>query len=234
MSTVCIVIGILFFICVLTGWIQGLFKVVISVAGLIASIFIAAYVAPHVSGYLEEHTKVDDKLAAHIAEELQFSDSDEENSRGVQVAVINALPLPEDMKANILDNNNSEMYEALDVIGVYDYIAKSIAVVILNAAVFLLLVFICRIFFFFLGKAAGGFSKLPIVKWIDKIGGGLLGAVRGVVLIWIFFLILSITSTSAWSHEMIAAISESYPLKLLYDNNLLLDIVGDLTKVLFL
>lgn len=234
MSTVCIIIGVLFCICVLIGWIQGLFKVIISVAGLIASIFIAAYVAPHMSGYLEEHTQLDDKLAAYISEELKFSGSEEDTSKGIQVAIIHELPLPEDMKANILDNNNSEMYEALDVIGIYDYIAKSVAVVILNATVFLLLVFICRIFFFFLGKAAGGFSKLPIVRWVDKIGGGFLGAVRGIVLIWIFFLILSITSTSAWSHEIIVGISESDLLKLLYDNNLLLDIVGDLTRVLFL
>lgn len=234
MSTVCIVIGVLFLICILIGWIQGLFRVVVSVAGLIASIFVAIYAAPHVSGYLEEHTKIDDKLATYISDELKFSDSEEEASKGVQVAVINELPLPETMKANILDNNNSEMYEALDVFGVYDYIAKSVAVVILNAAVFLLLTLICRIFFFFLGRSIGGFSKLPIVRWIDKIGGGLLGAARGLILIWIFFLILSITSTSAWSQGLVTEISQFGPLKLLYDNNLLLDIVGDLTRVLFL
>lgn len=234
MSTVCIIIGVLFFICVLIGWIQGLFRVIVSVAGLVASIFAAAYVAPHVSGYLEEHTQIDDRLTVYISEELKFSDSDEDTSKGVQVAVINELPLPEGMKENILDNNNSEMYEALDVVGVYDYIAKSVAVVILNAMVFLLLVFICRIFFFFLGKTVDGFSKLPIVRWIDKIGGGLLGAFRGLLLIWIFFLILSITSTSEWSHKLIVEITQFEPLKLLYDNNLLLDIVDDLTRVLFL
>lgn len=234
MSTVCIVIGVLFLICVLVGWVQGLFRVVISAAGLVASIIIAACVAPHMSGYLEEHTKVDDKIAAYITEELQFSDSEEDTSKGIQVAIINELPLPEDMKANILNNNNSEMYEALDVIGVYDYIAKSVAVVFLNAAVFLFLIFICRVFFFFLGKAVGGFSKLPVLKSIDKVGGGFLGAIKGLIFIWIFFLLLSITSTSMWSQELISEISRSNLLKLLYDNNLLLDIVGDLTRVIFL
>lgn len=231
---VCVVIGILFGICVLTGWIQGLFKVLISAAGLIASIVVAMYAAPQVSGYLEKHTQMDEKIADFISEELQFSDSGKEASKGMQVAIINELPLPDRLKANILDNNNSEMYKALDVVGVYDYIAKSIAVVILNAAVFLLLVFSCRIFFFFLRKAVNGFTKLPIVKWIDKIGGCCLGMIKGLIFIWVFFMILSITSTFEWSQEIIVQISQSGVLKLLYDNNLLLDIVGDLTKVLYL
>lgn len=234
MNTVCIVIGILFLVCVLAGWAQGLLRVVVSLAGLVASLVIATYAAPHVSGYLEEKTQIDEQIADHIVEELQFSDAGQEATKGIQVALIRDLPLPEALKDNILDNNNSEMYQALEVSGVYDYIAKSIAVVILNAAVFLLFTFICRVFFFFLGKSVGSLTKLPIVRSIDKIGGGLLGVMRGVILIWIFFLILSITSTFEWSQEMIVQIQQFMPLKLLYDNNMLLDIVGDLTRVLFL
>ena len=60
---ICIIIGILFGICVLAGWIQGLFKVLVSAAGLIASIVVAMYVAPHVSGYLEKNTQIDEKIA---------------------------------------------------------------------------------------------------------------------------------------------------------------------------
>lgn len=234
MNTVCIIIGILFLICIIIGWIQGMFRVIVSVAGLVASLVIAAYGAPHLSGFLQEKTKIDEQLANSIVEELEFSEQGKDEAKGIQVAVIQELPLPETLKNNILDNNNSEMYQALEATGVYDYIAKSIAVVILNAAVFLLLTLACRLFFFFLSQALKNLSKLPIVHSMDKIGGGLLGAMKGLILIWIFFLLLSITSTFSWSQEIIAQISQSVPLKLLYDNNVLLDIVGDLTKVLFL
>ncbi len=234
MNWVCIVLGIVFLICVIAGWAQGLFKVLVSVAGLIASILVATYVAPNVSGYLEENTTIDDNIAVYIAQELGFSDLAEETSRGVQVEVINQLPLSETLKSNILDNNNSEMYSALEAMGVYDYIAKSMAVVILNAAVFLVLVVVCRVFFAVVGKAVNGLTKLPIVHSIDKIGGGALGAMKGLIVLWILFLLLSITSTSEISQEIIVHISQFPIFKLLYDNNLLLDIVGDLTKVLFL
>ena len=144
------------------------------------------------------------------------------------------MPISETLKANILDNNNSEMYSALDATGVYDYIAKSIAVVILNATVFLVLGLVSHVFFVSLGKAAEGLTKLPILRSIDKVGGVTLGALQALIIVWVMFLILSITSTFEISQKMIESISRIGLLKLLYDNNILLDIVGDLTKVLFL
>ena len=234
MNTVCIVIGVIFLIFVVAGWIRGFFKVLISVAGLIVSIIVGLYVAPHLSGYLQENTDIDDKLAVYIAEKLEFSEMGEETSKGIQVALIGSLPLPDVMKDNIQNNNNLETYDVLKATGVYDYIAKSVSVVILNGAVFLVLTLICRIIFFFLGIMAKGLTDIPILRSFDKIGGGVLGSVKGLIFIWIFFLILSITSTMSWSQNLISDISQSAILKLLYDNNVLLDIVGDLTKVLFL
>lgn len=234
MNTISIIIGIVFLICVISGLWQGLFRVLVSVAGLIVSIVIAVYVAPYVSSSLEKNSQLDERLAQYISEKMQFSEAGEETSKGVQVAIIEGLSLPETMKGNILNNNNAEMYDVLNATGVYDYIAKSVAMVILNAVVFLVLVLICRIFFFFLGRTAKGLSKLPILRSIDKVGGGTLGAMKGLILIWIFFLILSVTSTMEWSRSLIAEINATSILKMLYDNNALVDIVGDLTKVLFL
>ena len=62
----------------------------------------------------------------------------------------------------------------------------------------------------------------------------MLGAIKGLILIWIFFLVLSVTSAMDWSQILIGQINQSAILKMLYDNNVLVGIVGDLTKVLFL
>ncbi len=233
MNITCMVIGIVFLLFVLVGWRQGMFQLVISVAGLIASVMVSLYGAPYVSGYLQENTKLDDNIASYIVEQLEFSETGQEVTKGIQVAVINSLPLPETLRETILDNNNSEMYEALSVSGVYDYIAMSLAVVILNAVVFLVLLLTCRIFFFVLGRSFKDLSTLPIVNSVDRIGGGLLGGMKGLIWIWVFFLFLSMTSTFEWSAGMISEIHQYKLVTWLYDNNLLLDIVGDLTKVLF-
>ncbi|MBE5941679.1 MAG: CvpA family protein [Lachnospiraceae bacterium] len=234
MDWICIVIGIAFLICVVIGWARGFLKVLLSVAGLIVSIMLALYVAPRVSGYVQEHTKLDEVIASYISEELGFDDKMKETTKAQEIEVIRELAIPETLKSNMLDNNNSEMYSALQATGVYEYIAKSIAVVIINAVVFLSLLVIARVFFATLGKVADGLTKLPIVRSLDKVGGGVLGMIQGLILIWILFLLLSVTSASSISYEMIASIRQIPLLKLLYDNNLILDIVGDLTRVLFL
>lgn len=230
----CKMIGIVFALCVLIGCFRGLIKVILSMAGLLVSILIAVYAAPHLSVYLQEHTEIDEKIANYISEELHFDKMGEETSKGIQVSLINALPIQDNIKSSILDNNNVEMYKALGVSSVYDYIAKSIAVVFMNVMVFLVLTALCRLFFVFVGKKSEGFSRLPIVKWIDKLGGGLLGALKGIILIWLFFLLLSVTSASAWSQDIVTQIDQIYLLKLLYDHNIILDIVGDLTRILYL
>lgn len=234
MNVCSVVLGIIFLVFVLTGWCQGMFRVIVSAAGLIASIFVAVYLSPHVSGYLQKNTEMDEYIAGYIAEELKYSDGGKELTKGMQVAAINSLPLPETLKTTILDNNNSEVYDALAVSGVYDYIAKSIAVVIMNATVFLALVFICRILFWILGHGLRELRKLPILHSIDKVGGGLLGGLKGIIWIWIFFLFLSITSSMDWSRHLIEQILVNPVWKWFYDNNFLVEVIGDITKILFL
>ncbi|MBQ8085724.1 MAG: CvpA family protein [Lachnospiraceae bacterium] len=233
MNAVCIVIGLVFLINVILGWARGFFRVLISVAAAIAGILLGLYFAPYISSYLKENTDTDDKLAVYIEQKLEFSDKTEDKSKGVQVEIIEELPLPDVMKANILNNNNTETYDVLKATGVYDYISKSVAVVILNGAVFLVLALMCIVVFKFMSLLIKGITSIPIIKSIDRIGGGVLGGLHGILMIWVFFLTLSITSTFSVSQIIIKQACESDILKLLYENNILLDIVGDLTKVIF-
>lgn len=233
MNAVCIVIGLVFLINVVLGWARGFFRVLISVATAIAGILLGLYFAPYISSYLKENTDTDDKLAVYIEQKLEFSDKSEDKSKGVQVEIIEELPLPDVMKANILNNNNTETYDVLKATGVYDYISKSVAVVILNGAVFLVLALMCIVVFKFMSLLIKGITSIPIIKSIDRIGGGVLGGLHGILMIWVFFLTLSITSTFSVSQIIIKQACESDILKLLYENNILLDIVGDLTKVIF-
>lgn len=233
MSYVCIIIGIIFFVFVLAGWIEGLFKVVISVAGMVIGLTVATFIAPQASGHIQEHSRFDESIAFYVREALQFEDSGEELSKGVQVSIINDLDLPEYLKSTILNCNNSEMYEALQVENVYDYISKTIAVLLINTVMFLVFSLGCGLFCYFFGQGIMEMGKLPIVREIDKIGGGLLGAIRGIIFIWIFFLILSFATTTSWGAEILSQISQCVPLKWLYDNNILLNLVGDISKILF-
>lgn len=233
MNSISGIILIFFLISILIGWIKGLFKTVLSVAGLIVGIVVAVYVSPHVSGYLQENTQIDENLAGYITQKLELPLENQDNTRASQVAAVNDMSMSEGMKSTILDNNNSEIYKLLGVTSVYDYIAKSISIMILNAITFLILLSGCRVIFFILSRMMGDLTKLPIVRSIDKIGGGCLGCMKALIYVWVFFLIVSIAGSFEWCQDIMKQIEESALLKLLYDNNLILDVVGDLGKILF-
>jgi uncharacterized membrane protein required for colicin V production len=72
MSYVSIIIGVIFFVFVLAGWIQGLFKTVISIAGIVIGLLVATFAAPQMSGYIQENSNIDEGIAFYIKEEPNY------------------------------------------------------------------------------------------------------------------------------------------------------------------
>lgn len=71
-------------------------------------------------------------------------------------------------------------------------------------------------------KLLGEFETIPIIGWINRLGGVCLGMIKGVVCLWIFFWFVSVlvhTSTGAMLYK---EISEDPYLNYLYKNNLLI------------
>ena len=89
MNSVSIIIAVAFFLCVLVGWAKGLFKSILSVAGLVASIVVAVYVAPHVSGYLEKETQTDEKIATIMNhyENVHYKELEYELDNGEKIEI---------------------------------------------------------------------------------------------------------------------------------------------------
>lgn len=62
-------------------------------------------------------------------------------------------------------------------------------------------------------------SRLPVVKWLDRIGGTLLGMAQMVCLIWVLFIVFGyfdLFHLNGWISEMV---SQSQLLSLLYHTN---------------
>lgn len=64
-------------------------------------------------------------------------------------------------------------------------------------------------------------SKLPIISFINKVCGFLLGMAEGVIFIWFVFLLLDVLSFSSISRYILDTIQENTFLIYLYEQNLL-------------
>ena len=103
--------------------------------------------------------------------------------------------------------------------------AKIISEKLVSIGVAIVLFIIVRIALILLKFVAEAIAKLPIIKQCNKAGGLVYGAIRGMFMIYIFLAILFLVMSVNNSGTIANMINSSIISKVLYENNLLLNIV---------
>lgn len=219
----------------------GFIKTVFSIFSIVIAIVIAATVSPYISKslcsnerfYNFVNEKVDDfiKIDKNKAEE---SNNQDKLSVGEQVDSINQLSIPKAFKTKLIENkNNLEVYKALKVKDFQSYVSSYVTTLIINAVSFILSYLAAMILLFILCSALNIISKLPVINGLNKTAGLLVGIFEGLLVIWLLCIVLTIFSSTNIAQSLYQLINESQILSSLYNNNLLLQCIMNITKVLF-
>ena len=64
-------------------------------------------------------------------------------------------------------------------------------------------------------------ARLPGINSINHVGGLIVGALEGLVIVWILFFVITLCQSSDWGGAMMQEIQENPLLKLLYENNVI-------------
>jgi len=75
-------------------------------------------------------------------------------------------------------------------------------------------------------------SKLPLLNGVNKTAGLLAGLLHGLVIVWVFFLIITVFGGTKIGQQALEMIGESEILSFIYNNNLLLKFITSATKML--
>ena len=67
--------------------------------------------------------------------------------------------------------------------------------------------------------ATGIIRRLPIIKQADKLGGVIVGLIEGLVVVWIFFTVVTAISGTENAANILAQIHKNAFLEALYNNN---------------
>lgn len=155
----------------------------------------------------------------------QYLGGTQQPGRIDQMELIDRLPLPDMLKELLQENNNEEGYKNLDVSTFRDYVIHFVATVILNVVSFLAAVILVQIFLWAVIAALDILAHIPVISFVNRLAGLLLGLLQALFFIWIFFLILSMVSATEIGDQLMRMVQESVYLKALYDSNLFLQIV---------
>lgn len=142
-----------------------------------------------------------------------------------QTELIEHLPVPEALRDLLLDYNNDEGYRSLGVTGFADYLVHFLATVILNVIAFVAAVILVQILLHLVIGALDILAHIPLIGGLNRLLGLILGLVQALFFLWLFFLILSMTSATQWGLQLMDMVQSSQTLSALYDSNLFLEIV---------
>lgn len=145
-----------------------------------------------------------------------------EIAKDAQISAIENSGFPKFLQNALLSNNNSEVYKELGVTSFPQYIASYISKILIHIVAFLITFLLVTIIVRALLVAVDIISDLPVLGLVTRITGAFAGVGIALIIVWIFFVIITAACTTQIGKECFVQISQSKILQLLYENNYIL------------
>ena len=139
--------------------------------------------------------------------------------RDTQIAAIEGADIPGVFKALLLNNNNSETYDELGVDNFIQYISAYATRLIINILSFILTFVVITVVMRAVIFALDIVANLPVLGFFNRLGGALLGAAGGLIIVWILFMLITMLYTTSFGREAYDVIQGNDILRVIYEYN---------------
>lgn len=139
--------------------------------------------------------------------------------KDLQIKAIEMAELPEVFKSLLSDNNNDVIYEKLGVKTFAEYVGEFLSKLIIHIVAFLCTFLLVTIVLRAIIFALDIVSELPVLGFFNRLAGGVVGAAGGLIIIWLFFVVITLLYVTAFGREIYQVIQENAILNMLYENN---------------
>lgn len=222
-----IVLGILL-IFALIGSHRGLIDAVLTFLSSLGALILAFIVYPLVNIVLKLtplYTYINEWVSDKVST-INFGTGVQ--SQGKAIAE-NLTWLPEFISEALIKNNNTEVYKALGVQSIMDYVSISITNIIMVMLAVLITWLILKVVLVGSLRMVGNMvAQLPVISSLNKLGGFCIGLLKGLLTFWIIALIVPCIIAIPSYQGLEVYIQGSILFKWLYENNLVLFVFGQL------
>lgn len=191
------------------GYRKGLIELAIKLCAFVIAILITLILYKPVSNLIINTTSIDETIENSILEkanDVMEGEEDEELSEETNPA--STEELSEEIKQEARE-------------GLLPEAARGLSVNIVRGGVIIILYVLVRIALRFVTALANLVAKLPILKQFNKAGGAIYGALRGILIIYVCLIIISIFGQINPENEIHQNIEQSTLGKTMYENNIL-------------
>ena len=198
---------------VLIGIKKGLIKMLFSALSVVVVVIITSIFAPKLAEYLKDNTTWDDSLKAKTESFLLDKGIIKDN---VEIDV-SELPLPDMIKDKIADG--TEDFIEQGVKGYNEAVVSKVSGVIFSAIVYIVFFIVAMALTSIICMILDVVSKLPVLNQINKTAGGIIGFIQGLIVVWLFMIIVMIFGNTEFAMAVHKDINANPILTFLYDKN---------------
>lgn len=228
------VVIVLLLLCFFYGLRRGFLKIVLTTLALVVTIVAAGLLTPYLSKWLGTTfigTGIEKSIDSYMDKKIDKSSEAMVNkTKELQETVIDKLPLPKFLKKDISKKNETSQYKLLDVSTFKEYISKRLSNIILQAISYIILLVVIYAVLRIILRIIGVIGKIPIIGGINRLLGGVLCLIEGLLILWCICFLVTAISGTAFGESVLKVINESPVLRVIYDNNLLVTLAGSVFK----
>ena len=220
------VLGILV-ISAINGYSKGAIRIALTLAASIVGIILAVMFAQPFSDFLKDNTKIDDTIEKNMNSFIEeyINEGLDKNADELTGEMLSDLPLPDEINELLLKNNDKETVTQMGAANIADHLSKELSNMIINAISFIILYILISVALRIIISAADVIAKLPLVKEVNKLAGVAVGVIEGLIIVWVFFIIVTGLTSTEFGQVVMEQIKNNAILSFIYDNNLLLKLL---------
>ena len=212
-----IIILVIVILSIILGRHKGLTVCLVNFFSLIIALVVALMVYKPIANNLYENTPIGKNIKEVVKQNIPMSEDDFE--------VSDDSILPEGMK-NYINEQAQNVNEAKDE--TIEAVSTNLSKEIINILSFVIVFIAVRAILLIVKIVSKIITKLPILKQIDHLGGAIVGAVEGIILVYFAFAIISTVSPMFENTKVLEQINNSYVGKIMYNNNIIMNKINNL------
>ena len=207
----------------LHGYLRGMVHILFSLVAIFLTIGLATAFAPYTTQILQTRTPLYQTVKDKCADYLQSSVEAriQQGMSGQKDITLFGMKMPEEVQDLFTDEAAEQASGLVEHTGIYEKVSGFVAEQVVQRLGWLLSFVLILIVLLILIHFLDIIAKLPVLKNINRIGGLAIGLLEGLVIVWIVFLVITLCQGAEFGREMMDSIERNMFLKILYDNNVI-------------
>lgn len=223
MNWLLIVVLVIIILSTYHGYRKGFLRMLYSLVAWILIFVFVSWTTPYIADYLTKQTNIAERIKAECVERLKSTAEEKIEEEGKETGSVATdelgIHIPDSLLKKLQKQMTGTAGEILEQSGIYDGIAETLTQFIIKGIAFFVALIIAAILSWVIRCLLGFVSEIPVIHGVNQGVGTVVGALYGLIFIWIGMYLIALCCTSEVGRLLYSYIQESRLLVSLYENN---------------